>query len=136
MIKRIFVLLIAMLGVSQMNAQTVSLSILKGGKWEWTLPDRSEHRTTTFQFTDTQMQEEIYFVKLKKRHLLEHRFYLADEPTSQFNGKMVGKVQSGKYLVHEFLNNRATSFEILSASNTQIKMKHPDGDIFVLTRRG
>ena len=118
-----------------MNAQTVSMSILKSGKWEWTLPDRSEHRTTTFQFTDTQMHEEIYFVKLKKRHLLEHRFYLADEPTSQFNGKMVGKVQSGKYLVHEFLNNRATSFEILSASNTQIKMKHPDGDIFVLTRR-
>ena len=28
MIKRIFVLLIAMLGISQMNAQTVSLSIL------------------------------------------------------------------------------------------------------------
>ncbi len=128
-------LILTVLGISQMNAQTVSMSILKSGKWEWTLPDRSEHRTTTFQFTDTQMQEEIYFVKLKKRHLLEHRFYLADEPTSQFNGKMVGKTQSGKYLVYETMNNRATSFEILSASNTQIKMKHPDGDIFVLTRR-
>ena len=135
MIKRIFVLIMAIWGISQMNAQTVSMSILKSGKWEWTLPDRSEHRITTFQFTDTQMKEEIYFVKLKKRHLLEHRFYLADEPTSQFNGKMVGKVQSGNYLVHEFLNNRATSFRILSASPTEIKMKHPDGDIFVLTRR-
>ena len=60
MIKRIFVLIMAIWGISQMNAQTVSMSILKSGKWEWTLPDRSEHRITTFQFTDTQMKEEIY----------------------------------------------------------------------------
>lgn len=128
-------LILTVLGISQMNAQTVSMSILKSGKWEWTYPDLSHRRITTFQFTDTQMQEEIYFVKLKKRHLLEHRFYLADEPTSQFNGKMVGKTQSGKYLVYETMNNRATSFEILSATTTQIKMKNPLGDICILTRQ-
>ncbi len=132
MIKRIFVLLIAMLGVSQMNAQTVTLSILKGGKWEWTLP---ESRVFSFQFSETQVKEEVYYVRLKKSHGATRRFYLADEPTSQFNGKMVGKTQSGKYLVYETMNNRATSFEILSATTTQIKMKNPLGDICILTRR-
>lgn len=132
MIKRILVLIIVFLGILQMNAQTVSLSILKGGKWEWTLP---ESRVFSFQFSKTQVKEDVYYVRLKKSHGATHRFYLADEPTSQFNGKMVGKSQSGKYLVYETMTNRATSFEILSASNTQIKMKHPDGDIFVLTRR-
>lgn len=135
MIKRIFVLMTAMLGVSQMNAQAVSLSILKGGKWEWTYPDLSNRRITTFQFTNTHVKEEVYFIKLKKNNGSTHRFYLSDEPTSQFDGKMTGKVQSGKYLVQEYMNNRATSFHILSATTTQIKMKHPRGDIFILTRR-
>ena len=135
MIKRIFVLIMAIWGISQMNAQTVTLSILKGGKWEWTYPDLSHRRITTFQFTDTHVKEEVYFVKLQKNNGSTHRFYLADEPTSQFNGKMTGKVQSGKYLVQEYMNNRAISFQILSATTTQIKMKNPLGDIFILTRR-
>lgn len=121
------------MGISQMNAQTVSLSILKGGKWEWTYPDKS--RKFAFQFTDTQVNESVYYVRLKKNHSSTHRFYLADEPIGQFDGNMVGKTQSGKYIVYETMNNKAVSFQILSASPTEIKMKHPDGDVIILTRR-
>ena len=114
--KRLVYLIILSTCLLESKAQKVSIELLKSAKWELTSPDYSSYRHTTFQFTDSQLKETIYYKKDKKTLSACNSYYLADTKTEYFDDQQVGKKSRGRYIIQKRYDGKAVCKEVVSAS--------------------
>ena len=117
------------------KAQKVSIELLKSAKWELTSPDYSSYRHTTFQFTDSQLKETIYYKKDKKTLSACNSYYLADTKTEYFDDQQVGKKSRGRYIIQKRYDGKAVCKEVVSASANEIQLKNRLGAILVWKKK-
>ena len=96
--KIILTILISVSGFIEINAQTVSRTILKSGTWEWTSP-KCNYATTKMHFNETTRYWDVYYFYNKETNTDIDKYYLSDTLPTTFDKSKVGKVASGKYIV-------------------------------------
>ena len=119
------------------NAQTVSLSQLVGTKWRLTKPV-FDYCEKTMSFTSTEMTNtsSSHYVKrgetkeTKRFFSNSYPFYLATAIPTTFNQSVVGKSNSGTYII-KYVGKRVVPFKILSVSSSQLKLSTPQGDVLI-----
>ena len=133
--KRLVYLIILSTCLLESKAQKVSIELLKSAKWELTSPDYSSYRHTTFQFTDSQLKETIYYKKDKKTLSACNSYYLADTKTEYFDDQQVGKKSRGRYIIQKRYDGKAVCKEVVSASANEIQLKNRLGAILVWKKK-
>ena len=88
----------SVLGFIEINAQTVSRTILKSGTWEWTSP-KCNYATTKMHFNETTRYWDVYYFYNKETNTDIDKYYLSGTLPTTFDKSKVGKVASGKYIV-------------------------------------
>ena len=91
-------ILISLFSLIEINAQSVSRSILKSGTWERIYPE-CNYSTTQMRFDETTLYWDVYYFYNKKTRTEVDTYYLSDTLPDTFDKSKVGKVASGKYIV-------------------------------------
>ena len=117
------------------HAQTVSLSQLTNTKWKLTKPVFS-YCDKTMSFTSTEMTNtsSSHYVKrgetkeTKRFFSNSYPFYLATVIPTTFNQSLVGKSNSGIYII-KYVGKRVVPFKILNVSSSQLKLSTLRGEM-------
>lgn len=133
--KRIIIALIVLVFTCDIFAQEVNLSSLKGSRWELSYPDYSVFRFTTFEFTNTQIKETVYYKTSKKTHIITNDFYLSNNKTNIFNKQMVGKCSHGKYIIHNTCESEAIVYEVIKVDEDKLLLKNRLGVVITLSKK-
>ncbi len=96
--KIILTIFVSVFSLIEINAQTISRTILKSGTWEWTSP-KCNYATTKMHFDDTTRYWDVYYFYNKETITEVDTYYLSDTLPDTFDKSKVGKVASGKYIV-------------------------------------
>ena len=127
--KIILTILINVFGLIEINAQTVSQTILKSGTWEKIYP-KCNYSTTKMHFDETKMYWDVYYFYNKETITEVDTYYLSDTLPDTFDKSRAGKVNNGKYIV--LLNTRMrkgkkrefmTCFEVLNVTNDELRIE-------------
>jgi hypothetical protein len=127
--KIILIILVSVFGLIEINAQTVSQTILKSGTWEKIYPE-CNYSTTKMHFDETKMYWDVYYFYNKETITEVDTYYLSDTLPDTFDKSRVGKVNNGKYIVllntsmrkgkkREFM----TCFEVLNVTNDELRIE-------------
>ena len=127
--KIILTILINVFGLIEINAQTVSQTILKSGTWEKIYPE-CNYSTTKMHFDKTKMYWDVYYFYNKETITEVDTYYLSDTLPDTFDKSRVGKVNNEKYIVllntsmrkgekREFM----TCFEVLNVTNDELRIR-------------
>ncbi len=134
---RVFLIIIALVLSMTCHAQTVSLSQLTNTKWKLTKPVFSYcDKTMSFTSTELTNTSSSHYVKrgetkeTKRFFSNSYPFYLATVIPTTFNQSLVGKSNSGTYII-KYVGKRVVPFKILSVSSGQLKLSTPQGDVLI-----
>ena len=126
--KIILTILISVLGFIEINAQTVSRTILKSGTWQWTYPE-CNYSTTKMHFDETKMYWDVYYFYNKETITEVDTYYLSDTLPDTFDKSKVGKVNNGQYIVMLNTNMRKgkklelmSCFKVLNVTNDELRV--------------
>ena len=128
--KIILTILVSVFSLIEINAQTVSRTILKSGTWEWIYPE-CNYATTKMHFDDITRYWDVYYFYNKKTSTVVDTYYLSDTLPDTFDKSRVGKVNNGKYIV--FLNTSMrkgekreimTCFKVLNVTNDELRVEN------------
>ena len=147
--KIILTILVSVFGLIEINAQSVSISILKSGMWEWTYPE-CNYATTKMHFNETTRYWNVYYFYNKETNTDIDTYYLSDTLPNTFDKSKVGKVASGKYIVmlsETTYNGEKIEdmlcYKVLNVTNDELRVENcyisPDtvggtGDIYVFKK--
>lgn len=108
------ILFFVLISFPVMNAQEVTMDLLKSGSWNWKQLDLG------YAFTN----DSIYRVYNSANYgTFSRAYYLSSEPQQNFREKLIGKVQKGNYIVVKDTETGSVySWKIMSASNNEIRM--------------
>ena len=97
----------------------VSTSQLIGTKWKMTSPSGEDIVKTTWEFTNKEIKETIYFIPYNEEIINVFPYYISSSFPSVFVHNCVGKNYTGKYLVKLLeRNNRMYWYTITSVNWT------------------
>lgn len=134
--KYLLILFVSLLSMA-CNAQIVSMSLLSNTKWKLTKPV-FRYCDNTMSFTNTTVTNTSSFHYVKRGETKETKrffsnsypFYLATAIPTTFNQSLVGKSNSGAYII-KYVGKRAVAFKVLSISSVQLKLSTLQGDVLV-----
>ena len=134
---RVFLIIIAIVLSLTCHAQTISLNQMTNNKWKLTKPVFS-YCDKTMSFTSTEMTNTSISHYVKREETKETKrffsnsypFYLATVIPTTFNQSLVGKSNSGTYII-KYIGKRVVPFKILSVSSGQLKLSTPQGDVLI-----
>ena len=126
--KIILTILVSVFGLIEINAQTVSRTILKSGTWEWIYPE-CNYCTTKMHFDETKMYWDVYYFYNTKTNTEIDTYYLSDTLPDTFDKSKVGKVNNGQYIVMLNTNMRKgkelelmSCFKVLNVTNDELRV--------------
>ena len=116
--KQILLIIITLISMLSCKAQ-VSTSQLIGTKWKMISPSGEDVVKTTWEFTNKEIKETIYFIPYNEEIINVFPYYISSSFPSVFVHNCVGKNYTGKYLVKLLeRNNRMYWYTITSVNWT------------------
>lgn len=116
--KQILLIIITLISMLSCKAQ-VSTSQLIGTKWKMISPSGEDIVKTTWEFTNKEIKETIYFIPYNEEIINVFPYYISSSFPSVFVHNCVGKNYTGKYLVKLLeRNNRMYWYTITSVNWT------------------
>ena len=116
--KQILLIIITLISMLSCKAQ-VSTSQLIGTKWKMISPSGEDIVNTTWEFTNKEIKETIYFIPYNEEIINVFPYYISSSFPSVFVHNCVGKNYTGKYLVKLLeRNNRMYWYTITSVNWT------------------
>ncbi len=134
---RFFLVIIALVLSIACHAQVVTISQLANTKWKLAKPVFGYcEKTMSFTNTAVTNTSSSHYVKrgetkeTKRFFSNSYPFYLATAIPTTFNQSLIGKNNSGTYII-KYVNKRVVAFKVLSISSVQLKLSTPQGDVLV-----